>query len=171
MMRKRSRQDCICSPRSNSTTRDDPCIRHYLPLFRKAAAGSGHADWDEWRELLASHDHPSGEGRAASMCFRLQTGLSTLSSSLIALPCTPASTAVRYGSSPGPPDRAGIRAVDLELREYQHLDARNQAAGAQLPRRQTGSPVLVRVELPGAGRASAWRCLGAAVQANRRCSI
>lgn len=97
----------------------DPRIRHYLPLFRKAAHPyPDTADWDEWRELLASHDHPSGEGRAASMCFRLQTGLSTLSSSLIALPLYPGiGSRPVWLFSPGPPDRVAFEPVDMETAE------------------------------------------------------
>ena len=97
----------------------DPRIRHYLPLFREAAQPDPDSgEWDEWSELLASHDHPAGESRAASMCFRLQTGLSTLSSSLIALPLNPGvdSRPVWLFSS-GPPDRVDFESVDLERRE------------------------------------------------------
>ena len=101
---------------------DDPRIRHYLPLFRAAEQPEpDSADWEEWRALLASHDHPVGEGRAAAMCFRLQTGLSTLSSSLIALPLYPgADNRPIWLFSHGPPDSAEFAPVDLEHREYQH---------------------------------------------------
>ena len=99
----------------------DPRIRHYLPLFREAAHPDPDiGEWDEWRELLASHDHPAGESRAASMCFRLQTGLSTLSSSLIALPLNPGvdSRPVWLFSS-GPPDRVDFESVDFESVELE----------------------------------------------------
>lgn len=95
---------------------EDPRIRHFLPLFRMAATPDPDSgDWDEWRELLASHDHPPGESRAASMCFKLQTGLCTLSSSLIALPLYPGvdSHPIWLFSS-GPPDSSGFDMVDLE---------------------------------------------------------
>ena len=98
---------------------NDPRIRHYLPLFQEAPQPDpDDGDWESWRELLASHDHPAGEGRAASMCFRLQTGLSTLSSSLIALPIYPSvDCPPLWLFSPGPPDRVNFESVDLVRKE------------------------------------------------------
>ncbi len=96
----------------------DPRIRHYLPRFRRAAhPDPDSGDWDDWSELLADHDHPIGESRAASMCFKLQTGLSTLSSSLIALPLYPGvENNPVWLFSHGPPDRVEFDPVDLNGR-------------------------------------------------------
>ena len=97
----------------------DPRIAHYLPRFRAAAEPDPDGgEWDDWRELLASHDHPPGEERSASMCFSLQTGLRTLSSSLIALPRQPGvDSRPVWLFSPGPPDRVEFEPVDLERLE------------------------------------------------------
>ena len=97
----------------------DPRVDYFLPLFRAAVhPDPDSGDWDAWQELLASHDHPAGESRAASMCFRLQTGLSTLSSSLIALPLYPgADNHPIWLFSHGPPDSARFEPVDLARQE------------------------------------------------------
>jgi len=97
----------------------DPRIRHFLPLFRGTAQPDPDSGgWNGWTELLASHDHPAGESRAASMCFRLQTGLSTLSSSLIALPLYPGvDCRPIWHFCAGPPDRVKFESVDLEIQE------------------------------------------------------
>jgi hypothetical protein len=96
---------------------NDPRISHYLPLFRQAAhPDPDSSDWNDWRELLASNDHAAGESRAASMCFKLQTGLCTLSSSLIALPLYPGvDSRPLWLFAPGPPDQVEFESVDLQL--------------------------------------------------------
>lgn len=93
----------------------DPRIRHYLPRFRAAPQPEPErGDWGAWKVLLASHDRLAGEGRAAAICFRLDTGLCTLSSALIALPRYPGVHAMPlWLHTSGPPDQAKFRQVDI----------------------------------------------------------
>ncbi len=86
---------------------EDPRIRHYLPRFREAEIPDPESSaWDGWRALLASRVPAPDQGPGAAMCFELESGFGTLTSSLIAIPAYPG-----FGSkplwlfAPGPPDR------------------------------------------------------------------
>ena len=97
----------------------DPRIRRYLPLFRAAATPDPDREqWGGWPGLLSSSRYTPGEARSAAMCFRLDTGLCTLSSSLIAIP-GPSRAGVPpvWMHTPGPPDRTGFLPVDLSPRK------------------------------------------------------
>ncbi len=93
----------------------DPRIRHYLPLFRSAPTPDPEKDdWATWKALLSSDDHPPDEPRSAAMCFNLDTGLSTLSSALIALPRHPSSEDMPiWLHTTGQPGRGEFTAVHL----------------------------------------------------------
>ena len=68
----------------------DPRIRHFLPGFRAAPPPDpGTEDWESWQTLLSCNNAPNPEARNSAMCFELDTGFATLSSSLIALPDHP----------------------------------------------------------------------------------
>lgn len=93
----------------------DPRIRHYLPYFHRASEPDvEQGDWRDWEKLLGSRDYPPGEARSAAMCFKLDTGLSTLSSSLIALPggSRSANTLI-WRHTLGPPEKGRFAPVDL----------------------------------------------------------
>jgi hypothetical protein len=69
---------------------NDPRIRLHLPRFRAAEPPDpDRQTWSSWPELLASGDSIDPEQRAGAMSFRLESGLTTLSSSLLALPRYP----------------------------------------------------------------------------------
>lgn len=91
----------------------DPRIRHFLPRFRAATTPDpDNGDWSAWRDLLASSKSPSLEERTAAMCFQLDNGFATLSSSLIALPDYPGTErAVVWLFNPQPQDSAGYRSI------------------------------------------------------------
>lgn len=68
----------------------DPRIGAYLPLFRAAdMPDPENGSWQHWRELLAARRHPANQTATAAMCFQLDNGFGTRSSSLIALPRYP----------------------------------------------------------------------------------
>jgi hypothetical protein len=93
---------------------EDPRIRSYLPRFRAAPAPDPDAEgWEGWQPLVASAEHPPEEPPTAAMCFALESGFGTLSSSLIALPRAPAASgpAFRWLFAAGPPDRTPFRTV------------------------------------------------------------
>lgn len=62
-------------------------LRHYLPRFRAASRPDPETEnWQEWQALLADTEASKGEKESAAMCFTLDNGFGTLSSSLLALP-------------------------------------------------------------------------------------
>jgi hypothetical protein len=68
----------------------DPRIRHFLPRFRAAPPPDpDQEDWAAWRDLLVSGESHGHGDKTAAMCFQLDNGFATLSSSLIALPAYP----------------------------------------------------------------------------------
>lgn len=68
----------------------DPRIAHYLPRFSTAPVPNPETgDWSAWSALLAATEAAPGEERNSAMCFDLETGFGTRSSSLIALPAHP----------------------------------------------------------------------------------
>ena len=68
----------------------DSRIGAYLPQFRAAQTPyPEHGDWQHWRQLLAARVHPAEQPATAAMCFQLDNGFGTRSSSLIALPRYP----------------------------------------------------------------------------------
>ena len=85
----------------------DPRIRHYLPRFREAEIPDPESGaWDGWRTLLASRVPVPDEEPRASMSFELESGFSTVSSSLIAIPAYPGfGPKPRWLFAPGAPDR------------------------------------------------------------------
>jgi hypothetical protein len=92
-------------------------IAGYLPKFQAAAVPEpAMGGWESWRALLAAKA-ASGSNYHA-MCFRLDSGFGTSSSSLVALP----SAAAAHGPervkptwlfAAGPPDSAPFRPVDI----------------------------------------------------------
>jgi uncharacterized protein with NRDE domain len=93
----------------------DPRIRAFLTRFRNAETPAPErGDWAAWQKLLGSTKHADREPANASMCFELQNGFATVSSSLIAVPRWPG-----FGGAPewlfaaGPPDRTEFRPVAL----------------------------------------------------------
>lgn len=93
----------------------DPRIGSYLPRFRNAdtpAPESG--DWREWEDLLAVRSYPDGETPRAAMCFQMNNGFGTRSSSLIALPRHPGfDTRPIWLFAGGPPDQVDFAPVDF----------------------------------------------------------
>lgn len=94
----------------------DPRIRRYLPLFRASdVPNPDNGQWTGWRKLLACREHLADERSVAAMCFHQPQGLSTLSSSLIALPRYPGvEHSPIWHFCAGPPDRAKFVPVDLD---------------------------------------------------------
>ena len=95
---------------------EDPRIRHYLPRFQEARVPDPETDeWNEWMTLLGSRSVvPENDPRAA-MCFELESGFATLSSSLIAIPVHPGFGArPRWLFAAGPADRTPFTPVEDE---------------------------------------------------------
>ncbi len=91
----------------------DPRICHFLPRFRAATTPDpDEGDWTDWCELLASSESIGQEEKTAAMCFQLDNGFATLSSSLIALPAYPGmEREVVWLFNPQPRDPSGFRSV------------------------------------------------------------
>jgi len=93
----------------------DPRIGSYLPKFRTAdIPDPKNGDWQDWRDLLAARLYPDDETPKAAMCFQLDNGFGTLSSSLIALPRHPGFDAKPiWLFAGGPPDQVDFAPVDF----------------------------------------------------------
>lgn len=93
----------------------DPRIGAYMPQFRAAdAPDPRNGNWENWRDLLAAGRYAAGESATAAMCFQLDNGFGTRSSSLIALPRYPGFDAKPiWLFSGGPPDKVDFTAVDF----------------------------------------------------------
>lgn len=95
-----------------------PRIRRYLPQFREAAEPEPDAaEWGAWQALLADNGAPltAPSGELEAMCFRLETGFATLTSSVIALPSIARAgdgIVPQWLATDGPPDRSAWRQVD-----------------------------------------------------------
>ena len=93
----------------------DPRIGAYLPQFRAAEIPDpADDDWRQWGELLSARRHQDNAMPTAAMCFQLDNGFGTRSSSLIALPRYPGFDAKpTWQFADGPPDQFGFTAVDF----------------------------------------------------------
>lgn len=97
----------------------DPRIALHRPRFLAAPVPDPDTDsWDGWKAALSSRESGGAtEGRGAAMCFQLDTGFGTRSSSLIALPSPERSfqdaVRPRWLFAPGPPDRLPYEPVAL----------------------------------------------------------
>lgn len=99
--------------------RASPRIRRYLPQFLAAREPDPEtADWAAWQAILAdpgdAERQPDEE--MGAMCFRLEIGFATLTSSVIALPgIERAAEGVvpQWLATEGAPDRAPWQQVDL----------------------------------------------------------
>lgn len=91
----------------------DPRIKSYLPQFRIAdIPDPKNGDWQNWRDLLTARLYPDGEAPKAAMCFQLDNGFGTRSSSLIALPRYPGFDAKPiWLFAAGPPDQVDFTPV------------------------------------------------------------
>ena len=93
-----------------------PRIRDYLPLFAAAPAPvPKNDDWVAWETLLAGRSLDPENDAEAAMTLRSKDGISTLSSSIIALPVPripPPKPLWRF--APGPPDTTPFATVDME---------------------------------------------------------
>ncbi|EKV27504.1 Hypothetical protein C882_1350 [Caenispirillum salinarum AK4] len=95
-------------------TAHDARIAHHLPRFRAAPAPDPDAgDWDAWAALLASNDTAPEVRASGAMCFTLENGFGTVSSSLLALPAIGRGEEARpvWLFAPGRPDRAAFEPV------------------------------------------------------------
>jgi uncharacterized protein with NRDE domain len=92
----------------------DPRIALHRPRFLTASAPEpDDGSWESWESLLASHDSaPTSEGRTSAMCFLMESGFGTSSSSLLALPAVER-VAVRpiWRFAPGRPDMVPFEPV------------------------------------------------------------
>lgn len=93
----------------------NPRIGSYLPQFRTADIPDPKSgDWQDWKHLLAARLYPDGETTNAAMCFQLDSGFGTRSSSLIALPLYPGLDAKPiWLFTAGPPDQVDFTPVDF----------------------------------------------------------
>lgn len=103
----------------------DPRIALHRPRFLAAPPPDPETEsWDAWKALLASRDAGPADAQAAvkrgaAMCFQLESGFGTRSSSLIALPSPeramlrPAAGGPVWLFAAGPPDRAPYAPVDM----------------------------------------------------------
>jgi len=93
----------------------DSRINGYLPRFRAASVPDPEQDnWQDWKRLLASHQHPSATDASAAMCFQQDDGFGTRSSSLIALPRYPGPDASPiWQFAAGSPDQAEFRPLSF----------------------------------------------------------
>lgn len=92
----------------------DARIRHFLPLFRQAAAPDpDQSDWTAWQDLLSTQAPQGVLDRESGLCFQLDNGFGTRSAALIALPAIG-----RFGVEPpflfaaGPPGQAPFLPVE-----------------------------------------------------------
>lgn len=86
-----------------------------IERFRASRPDPETDEWEEWEDLLGRGDHGgTGEARAA-MCFMLENGFGTSSSSLIALPSMerPDVRAV-WRFAAGPPDVTPFEPVEMD---------------------------------------------------------
>jgi len=93
----------------------EPRIRHYLPQFRDAAPPDPETgEWHSWPELLGNRVAVPETEPTAAICFELEDGFGTRSSSLIAIPAYPG-----FGSKPewlfasGAPDREPFERIEI----------------------------------------------------------
>ena len=102
----------------------DPRIRLHLPRFRAAEVPDpGCEQWHDWPRLLASGDSIDPGQRAGAMCFNLESGLTTLCSSLLALPRYPGpASRPQWLFAAGAPATARFEPVDLEHRRQSLSD-------------------------------------------------
>jgi Transport and Golgi organisation 2 len=85
-------------------------VRHYLPLFERAAPPDpGAGDWNAWIELLGRRAAPGAEPGDA-MTIVTDGDFGTVCSSLIALPAFGAPV-MKFAA--GPPDRAPFETITL----------------------------------------------------------
>lgn len=93
----------------------DPRIENYLPRFFVADRPDPAVnDWHHWQHLLADRGYPLGGRPNDAMCFQLENGFGTRSSSLIALPRYPGISAeIIWLFASGPPDRNEFLPVSL----------------------------------------------------------
>jgi len=88
-----------------------PRIAFHRPRFLAAEPPDpGRDDWTQWEALMASDQRAPGDEATGAMCFSLDSGFATVSSSLIALPAI-GRTGVRprFRFAAGPPDRTPFR--------------------------------------------------------------
>ncbi len=89
-------------------------IRHYRPLFEAVDPPMpDEDDWGPWQTLLASSETGTDEQPQNAMCFQLEGGFGTRSSSLLALPAagsTPPGKP-RWWFNPSAADAKGWHAV------------------------------------------------------------
>ena len=97
----------------------DPRILLHLPRFRAAdPPDPDRGDWKQWPRLLASPESLDPGQRTGAMCLRLESGLATLSSSLIALPRYPGpETPPQWQFAAGAPGLQPFEAVGLGVVE------------------------------------------------------
>ncbi|MFA7429977.1 MAG: hypothetical protein WCZ23_07450, partial [Rhodospirillaceae bacterium] len=98
----------------------DPRIALHRPRFLTVGTPDPDAEsWGGWQGLLSSRDGGGATGeRSAAMCFQMETGFGTRSSSLIALPSPERAQALPVARptwlfAPGPPDCTPYAPVDL----------------------------------------------------------
>ena len=96
-------------------TDSDPRIAAYLPRFRALPAPDPETgDFTGWEMLLGTGLHGKDQKPTAAMCFRLDSGFGTTSSSILALPETSRlAPKPIWRFAPGPPDRTPFEDVDL----------------------------------------------------------
>lgn len=91
---------------------EDARLAHFLPRFRAAPPPDPDAgNWAAWAQLLGCRDGT----REAALCFMLDSGFGTSSSSLLALPSPErgASVQPQWHFAPGPPDVAPFAPLAL----------------------------------------------------------
>ncbi|MGC2853884.1 NRDE family protein [Novispirillum sp. DQ9] len=101
----------------------DPRIALHRPRFLAAPPPDPETgSWESWQALLASREAgppDAGVSRGAAMCFQMDTGFGTRSSSLIALPSPERAVLKAPAADPvwlfaaGPPDRAPYSRVAM----------------------------------------------------------
>lgn len=95
----------------------DPRIALHRPRFLAAPPPDPDVDsWEPWMTLLGSRDTGDPPGRrSAALCFLLESGFGTTSSSIIALPSmNRPGTRVVWQFAAGPPDMVPFVPVDLD---------------------------------------------------------
>lgn len=87
----------------------DERVRDYLPRFEAAAVPDPDKEggWASWERLLGDRAHDPAAGPRSAMCFTLESGFQSVSSSLIAL-----GGAGVWRFAAGAPDRAAYGVVD-----------------------------------------------------------
>jgi len=94
-----------------------PRIRDYLPLFAAAPVPvPENDDWVAWETLLAGRSLDPKNDSNAAMTLRSKGGITTLSSSIIALPapCIPTPKPL-WRFAPGPPDTSLFTTLDMTV--------------------------------------------------------